>query len=129
LQLDKQRELGVLRAVGLTIRQLWRLVLFESGLLGASAGLLALPTGFGLALILIYIINRRAFDWTLQLHVEAAPFIEAFAVAYWRPWQPGSCPPGVSANRLRLKRCGVSKKYVTIESPEKRSGDSGKSII
>jgi putative ABC transport system permease protein len=92
LQLDKQRELGVLRAVGLTVRQLWRLVLFESGLLGASAGLLALPTGFGLALILIYIINRRAFGWTLQLHVEAAPFIEAFAVAVLAALAAGILP-------------------------------------
>ncbi|NCF69338.1 MAG: FtsX-like permease family protein [Chloroflexi bacterium] len=81
LQLDKQKELGVLRSVGLSVRQLWRLVLYESGLLGASAGLLAIPTGFALAVILIYIINRRAFGWTLQLHLEPYPFIEAFAVA------------------------------------------------
>jgi putative ABC transport system permease protein len=81
LQLDKQREQGILRAVGLTMRQLWRLAVYESGLLGASAGLLALPTGFALALILIYIINRRAFGWTLQLNMEAAPFIQAFLVA------------------------------------------------
>jgi putative ABC transport system permease protein len=92
LQLDKQRELGVLRAVGLTVRQLWRLVLYESGLLGASAGLLAMPVGFGLALILIYIINRRAFGWTLQLHVEAAPFIEAFMVALLAALAAGILP-------------------------------------
>ena len=67
--------------MGLSVRQLWRLVLYESGLLGASAGLLAIPTGFGLAVILIYIINRRAFGWTLQLYLEPYPFIEAFAVA------------------------------------------------
>ncbi len=67
--------------MGLTLRQLWRLILLESGLMGAAAGLLALPTGFGLALILIYIINRRAFGWTLQLHLEPQPFIMAFAVA------------------------------------------------
>ncbi len=92
LQLDKQRELGVLRAVGLTVRQLWRLVLFESGLLGASAGLLALPTGFALALILIYIINRRAFGWTLQLDLEVMPFIEAFLVAVLAALAAGVLP-------------------------------------
>lgn len=81
LQLDKQRELGILRAVGLTSRQLWRLVSLETGLMGAVAGLLAMPTGFVLSLILIYIINRRSFGWTLQLQVEAAPFIQALAVA------------------------------------------------
>lgn len=81
LQLDKQREFGILRAVGLTGRQLWRLISLETGLMGAVAGLLAMPTGFALALILIYIINRRSFGWTLQLQVDVAPFVQALAVA------------------------------------------------
>jgi putative ABC transport system permease protein len=55
--------------------------MLETGLMGAVAGLLALPTGLVLALILIYIINQRAFGWTLQLHVQPAPFFQALAVA------------------------------------------------
>jgi putative ABC transport system permease protein len=81
LQLEKQREFGILRAVGLTARQLWGLVMIETGLMGAVAGLLAMPTGYALALILVYIINRRAFGWTLQLDFAAAPFLQALAVA------------------------------------------------
>ncbi|UCC62960.1 MAG: ABC transporter permease [Anaerolineae bacterium] len=81
LQLEKQRELGILRAVGLTARQLWGLVILETGLMGTVAGLLAMPTGFVLSLILIYIINRRSFGWTLQMQVEPTPFILALAVA------------------------------------------------
>lgn len=81
LQLDKQRQFGILRAVGLTVRQLWGLVALETGLMGAIAGLLAVPTGFALSFILIYIINQRSFGWTLQMQVEPAPFIRAFAVA------------------------------------------------
>jgi len=81
LQLDKQRQFGILRAVGLTVRQLWSLVALETGLMGAIAGLLAVPTGLALSLILIYIINQRSFGWTLQMQVVPAPFIQAFAVA------------------------------------------------
>jgi putative ABC transport system permease protein len=81
LLLEKQHEVGILRAVGLTARQLWGLVMLETGLMGAVAGLLAMPTGFALSLILIYIINRRSFGWTLQMQVEAAPFLTALAVA------------------------------------------------
>jgi putative ABC transport system permease protein len=81
LMLDKQRELGILRAVGLTGRQLWRLVSLETGLMGAVAGLLAMPTGLALALILIYIINRRSFGWTLQMQIAPEPFIQALVVA------------------------------------------------
>jgi putative ABC transport system permease protein len=81
LELERQLELGVLRAIGLTTRQVWRLVMVETGLMGGVAGLLAMPTGFVLALILIYIINRRSFGWTLQMQVEPRPFIQAMAVA------------------------------------------------
>jgi putative ABC transport system permease protein len=81
LQLDKQRHLGILRAVGLTVRQTWGLVMLETGLMGAVAGLLSMPAGYALSLILIYIINRRSFGWTLQLQVVPAPFVQAFAVA------------------------------------------------
>lgn len=81
LQLEQQRELGILRAVGMTVRQLWSLTLIETGLMGTIAGLLAMPTGFMLALILIYIINRRAFGWTLQLQITVGPFIAAMALA------------------------------------------------
>lgn len=81
LELERSKELGILRAIGLTIRQIWGLILGETGLLGGAAGLLAMPTGYALALILIYIINKRSFGWTLQMELSAAPFIIAFVVA------------------------------------------------
>jgi putative ABC transport system permease protein len=81
LQLERGRELGLLRAVGLTARQLRGVVLLETGLMGAAAGILALPTGFTLALILIYIINRRAFGWTLQLQAKPEVFLQALVLA------------------------------------------------
>lgn len=81
LQLEKQREVGILRAIGLTVRQLWGLVMIESGMMGLVAGLLALPTGYVLSLILIYIINRRSFGWTLQMAVQPEPFLQGLAVA------------------------------------------------
>ncbi len=81
VELERQREFGILRAVGLTTRQLWGLILLETGLLGASAGLLAIPTGYILAIILIYIINRRSFGWTLQMQLQLEPFIIALLIA------------------------------------------------
>jgi len=81
LQLEKAREMGILRALGLSVAEMRRLTLWETGLLGASAGLLALPTGYILAWILIFIINRRSFGWTLQMQAEPAPFAQAFLLA------------------------------------------------
>jgi putative ABC transport system permease protein len=81
LQLEGAREMGILRALGLTIAEVRQLTFWETGLLGASAGLLALPTGYVLAWILIYIINRRSFGWTLQMQIVPAPFVQAFLLA------------------------------------------------
>ena len=81
LQLERRREIGTLRAVGMTRRQLWKLTLIETGLMGTIAGIAALPTGFILALILIYIINLRSFGWTLQLHLQSIYFLQALIVA------------------------------------------------
>ena len=81
LQLDKQRQLGILKAIGLTGRQIWRLITLETGLMGTVAGLLSMPTGYVLALILVFIINRRSFGWTLQMQLTPEPFIQAFVIA------------------------------------------------
>lgn len=81
VELERQRELGILRAVGLTRRQLWGLIMLETGLMGTVSGLLAIPTGYVLALILVYIINRRSFGWTLQMQVIFDPFILALLIA------------------------------------------------
>ncbi|MCI0521726.1 MAG: ABC transporter permease, partial [Chloroflexi bacterium] len=81
LELERMRELGILRSIGLTARQLWALILLETGLMGGIAGLLAMPTGYLLSLILVYIINRRSFGWTLQMQVEPGPFLQALAIA------------------------------------------------
>ena len=81
LQLEKAREMGILRALGLTVNEMRRLTLWETGLLGTSAGLLALPTGYILAWILIFVINQRSFGWTLQMHAQPVPFVQAFLLA------------------------------------------------
>ena len=81
LQLEKARELGVLRATGMTVRQLWSLTLIETGLMGGMAGLLAMPVGFVLAWILIYVINVRSFGWTLNMQLDPSYFLQAFLVS------------------------------------------------
>jgi putative ABC transport system permease protein len=81
LQLERARELGTLRATGMTRAQLWLLTFVETGLMGATAGLLAMPVGYALAWILVYVINVRSFGWTLNMQLEPAYFLQAFAVA------------------------------------------------
>ena len=108
LQLERAREIGVLRATGMTRRQLWGLILLETGLLGTSAGLVAMPAGFILALILVYIINLRSFGWTLSMQLHAGEFTQAFLVALaaallaglYPAWRMGKVDP---AEALRME--------------------------
>jgi len=70
LELERTRELGVLRALGFTGGQVRAMVALETGLLGAVAGLLAAPVGVVLAALLVHVINRRSFGWTMDLTID-----------------------------------------------------------
>ncbi len=65
----------------MTPRQMWLFTLVQTGLMGTVAGLLSLPIGMILALVLIFEINVRSFGWTMQLNVGGQEFAQAFAVA------------------------------------------------
>ncbi len=81
LQLERERELGVLRATGFTPRQVWGLVTAQTGVMGLLAGLLALPVGLMLASVLVFVINRRSFGWTLELEIIPGLLIQAVVLA------------------------------------------------
>ena len=59
LQLERRRELGVLRAHGMIPRQLWELVITQTGLMGIVAGLLAVPAGLVLAVVMIFVVRNN----------------------------------------------------------------------
>ncbi len=81
LQLERTRELGTLRANGMSIAQLWSKTLLETGLMGLTAGLIALPIGWTLAFILIHFINLRSFGWSLQMKTDPTIFIMSLLVS------------------------------------------------
>jgi putative ABC transport system permease protein len=82
--LERGRELGTLRALGATPAQVVELTILETGVLGSLAGILAVPLGTVLALVLVFVINRRSFGWTMPLAFDAwtlllAPLLGAAA--------------------------------------------------
>lgn len=81
LQLERTRELGVLRANGLTPQQLWGLVIQQTVLMGFVAGVLAIPVGLMLAFVLIFVINQRSFGWTLQFSFSPEVLLQAVLLA------------------------------------------------
>lgn len=81
LQLERARELGVLRANGLTPQQVWGLVTTQTGVLGLVAGLLAMPLGLVLAAVMIHVVNRRSFGWTLDMQTDPTVLLQALGLA------------------------------------------------
>ena len=104
LALERTREIGVLRATGLTPKQVWRLTLGQTGLMGLAAGLLALPLGLALAAAMIFFINRRSFGWTLELQVDPAILLQALVLSLlaallagiYPAWRMARIPPAAA---------------------------------
>jgi len=71
LQLERSREIATLRALGFTPAQVRTNALAQTVLLGATAGLLAIPLGVALAALLIYVINVRSYGWSMGFVIEA----------------------------------------------------------
>lgn len=80
-ELERSRELAIVRALGLTPRGAGGLIEVQTGFMGFVAFLAAIPTGVLTAVLLITVINRRAFGWQIDFHITAEQFVNAFAVA------------------------------------------------
>jgi ABC-type antimicrobial peptide transport system permease subunit len=81
LQLERAREMGVLRANGMTPGQVWQLITTQTGLMGLAAGLLSIPVGLALAAIMIYVINQRSFGWSMAMEVSPFILVQALLLA------------------------------------------------
>ena len=77
LVIDRRRELGLLRFLGGSAQQIRRLLLCEAGLLGLLANTVGLALGWLLSLVLIFVINKQSFGWTIQFHWPVALLVFA----------------------------------------------------
>ena len=71
LGLARRGELQTLQSLGIGPRHCRCLLVWQGAGLGLLTALLALPVGYGLAWVLIEVVNPRAFGWRLAF--EAAP--------------------------------------------------------
>ncbi|MBA2491915.1 MAG: ABC transporter permease [Gammaproteobacteria bacterium] len=81
LLLERGKEFAVLRATGFTQGQIVVLITGEAGLLGLCTGLLAMPLGVVMSLVLIEVINRRSFGWSMPVSIAPEALLQTLALA------------------------------------------------
>lgn len=69
LVLERTREIGVLRAIGASRPQIVRALLLEGALVAGVGIVLGALTGALLSGVLVHVLNRESFGWTLTLAV------------------------------------------------------------
>ncbi len=82
LQLERQRDHAVMRATGMTRRELTHLVLIQTSIVGLAAGLFSAPLGTLLGDLLIEVVNVRSFGWTMDLQVPSGALFGGLLLAW-----------------------------------------------
>jgi putative ABC transport system permease protein len=67
--LARRGEFGMLRHLGVTRGEIGRMLAVEGAALGAVGVVTGLVVGGVVSLILIYVVNRQSFHWTMDVHV------------------------------------------------------------
>ena len=68
LVLARSREFGMLRHIGMTRRQIGAMLAAEGALVSALGLALGLALGWVISLVLIHVVNRQSFHWSMELH-------------------------------------------------------------
>jgi len=80
--LARRREFGLLRHLGLSRRQLLRLLTLEAGLTGGAGALAGLALGLGLSVVLVYVVNPQSFHWSMEMHLPLARLAALVGLAF-----------------------------------------------
>lgn len=107
LILQRGREIGVLRATGALVGQVRKMVLIESGLLGLIGSLLGCGAGFALALLLVHVINKQFFGWSIRMSVEPWLFVRAVIMMVVASAVAGLVPARSAAKRVAAEAMRV----------------------
>ena len=69
----RRREFGVLRHLGMTRREIGIMLGLEGAAVTALGAALGVAVGWVISLILIHVVNRQSFHWTMDMHMPWLP--------------------------------------------------------
>ena len=97
LVIDRKTDLGVLRILGATKKQIRELVLAQAGVLGLLSNMIGLGLGGALSVILIKVINKQSFGWTIQFHWPVGLLLAATTLIFVASVIAGLYPARIGA--------------------------------
>lgn len=101
--IDRRREFALLRFMGAPQPQVRKIILCEAGMLGLLANGIGLILGVLLSLILILVINKQSFGWTIQFHWPVALLFTSLSAIYAATLVAGFFPARVAARMNPLE--------------------------
>lgn len=82
LTMESRRDLGIFKYLGASKGQLGKLVIVQAGLLGTLGNLGGLLIGMALSFLLIHVINKQSFGWTVQFFIPFDFLLQSFALIF-----------------------------------------------
>jgi putative ABC transport system permease protein len=99
LVVERTREIGILKAIGATAAQVRKMTLVQAGLIGVASEILGICAGLLLSAILIYVINRVSFGWTIQFTLAPDVLATSAAMVLVTALLAGLPPANAAARR------------------------------
>jgi len=100
--IERRREIGILRFIGAFQEQVRKMILIEAGLLGVIGSVLGLAAGIVVSYLLIFVINKQSFGWTILVHYPYG-FILIAVFLFWMVACAAGLYPARLATRLNPK--------------------------
>ncbi|MBV9771147.1 MAG: FtsX-like permease family protein [Bryobacterales bacterium] len=101
--IDRRREFGLLNFLGASQGQVRRIILFEAGFFGLLANIAGLILGFLLSLLLIFVINKQSFGWTIQFHWPVTVLLGGLFMVYVVTVLAGVYPARVATRLIPIE--------------------------
>jgi len=97
--LFREKELGILKALGALPAQIRRMILTETTLMGIFSFLWGALAGTLLSLILILVINKQSFGWTIPFHWSWLIYGETLGIIVLGSLLSGWLPAAMAVRR------------------------------
>ena len=97
--IERERDIGILRAIGTFKAQIRKMTLVEAQLMGLVGFVLGAVSGVLLSIVLIYVINKQSFGWTIQFFPVPSVFVQSLVLVVVASFLAGLFPAHMASKK------------------------------